>query len=118
MRVLQEVEATDDPVHGRHVALAVASAVFVLAAVGLEMFAGTAANSPAPSWAARAVPLAWPQQLRVVWWLMVAAAAFGFRLGLHRLGFRQRPWIVAASVIPFVVFAAGIALAADWATWH
>ncbi|MFP5376678.1 MAG: hypothetical protein ACLGIO_07860 [Acidimicrobiia bacterium] len=48
----------------------------------------------------------------------MAAAALGFRVALHRLGFPQRRVVVAAGVVPFVVFAAGIAGGADWATWH
>ena len=40
------------------------------------------------------------------------------RLGLQRLGILQRPLIVVASVVPFVVFAAGIAVGADFSTWH
>lgn len=98
--------------------LAIGSAAVVLLAVALEVVAGSAANSPAPSWVVRVVPLAWPQPLRVVWWLVVAAAALAFRLCLRRLGFRQRSWIIVASVAPFAVFAAGIAFGADWATWH
>ena len=54
----------------------------------------------------------------MVWWLVVAGAALGFRVALHRLGFRQRAATVAASVVPFVVFAAGVAVGADWSTWH
>lgn len=97
---------------------ALGCATLVVAAVALEAVGGTAANSPAPGWARYAVPLAWPRALRVLWWLVVAAAALGFRVALHRLGFRQRRVVVAASVVPFVVFAAGIAGGADWATWH
>lgn len=48
----------------------------------------------------------------------VAAAAGGFRLGAHRLGFRQRPLVVALSLVPFLVFAFGIAIGAGWSTWH
>lgn len=90
----------------------------VLSAVVLEMLAGSAANSPVPSWATWIVPLAWPQYVRVAWWMAVAVAALAFRLSLRRLGFRQRPWLVVVSVAPFVIFATGIALSADWATWH
>lgn len=98
--------------------VAAGSAALVLAAVTIEVLAGSAANSPAPSWATWVVPLAWPQYIRVVWWLAVAVAALTFRLSLRRLGIRQRPWLVVLSVAPFVAFAAGIALSADWATWH
>lgn len=97
--------------------LAAGSAGFVLLAVALELLAGSFANSPVPGWA-ELVPLAWPRPLRVLWWTTVAVAAAGFRLGLHRLGFRQRAPVVLASVVPFVAFAAGVAAGAGWATWH
>ncbi len=41
-----------------------------------------------------------------------------FRLALHRLGLRQRSFVVVASVVPFLAFAIAIAVGADWATWH
>lgn len=107
-----------DPSTPRALVVAVVSAAMVLVAVVLEVVAGSAANSPAPSWSTRFVPLTWSQPLRVVWWLAVAAAALAFRLSLRRLGVRQRPWIVVLSVGPFVVLAAGVALGAEWATWH
>ncbi|MGH9176974.1 MAG: hypothetical protein ACRD0N_00265 [Acidimicrobiales bacterium] len=97
---------------------ALGCATLVVSAIVLEVVGGTAANSPAPGRARYVVPLAWPAAWRVVWWLAVAAAALGLRVALHRLGFRQRRLIVTASVAPFVVFAAGIAAGADWATWH
>jgi len=97
---------------------ALGCATLVGAAVALEVVGGTAANSTVPAWTRYVVPLAWPQPLRVVWWLVVAVAALGFRVALHRLGFRQRAATVAASVVPFVVFAAGVAVGADWSTWH
>lgn len=84
----------------------------------LEVAAGAGANSPADPLLARLVPLAWPPYLRVAWWLAVAGAALAFRLSLRRLGIRQRPWIVVVSVLPFVVFAAGIAAGSEWSTWH
>lgn len=92
-------------------------AAFVVVAIVLEVVGGSFANSPVPSWA-QIVPLTWPPAVRVVWWLAVAASAASFRLGLHRLGMRQRPPIVLASVVPFVVFAGGIAVGAEFATWH
>lgn len=97
---------------------ALGCALFVGVAVVSEVVSGAAANSPVPSWAEEVVPLAWPQPLRVVWWLAVAAAAYGFRASLRRLGFRQHPVVVVLSVAPFVVFAVGVALGASWATWH
>lgn len=97
---------------------ALGCALFVGLAVVAEVISGRAANSPVPSWADEVAPLGWPQPLRVVWWLAVAAAAVGFRAALHRLGFRQRPGVVVLSVAPFVIFAAGVAFGAEWATWH
>lgn len=98
--------------------VAAGSAAAVLSAVALEVLAGSAANSAVPAWATWVVPIAWPQYVRVAWWLAVAVAALAFRLSLRRLGLRQRPWLVVVSVAPFVIFAAGIAFSADWATWH
>ena len=66
----------------------VASITFVATAIVLELAGGSFANSGM------------------------------FRLGLHRLGHRQRPAVVVASISPFLVFAWGIAAGADWATWH
>lgn len=94
-----------------------ASALFVIVAVVLEVLGGSYANSPLPAWA-EFVPLAWPQAARVVWWLGVAAAAGAFRLGLHRIGIRQRPLVVIASVAPFLAFAFGVSQGASWSTWH
>lgn len=98
--------------------LAAGSFAFVAAALVLEVVTGSAANSPVPRWAERVAPIAWPQPVRVLWWLGVAGAAAAFRVALHRLGFRQRRLVVLFSVGPFVVFAAGVAIGADWATWH
>ncbi len=97
--------------------LAAGSALFVVVAIVLEVLGGSYANSPVPDWA-EVVPIAWPRAVRVVWWVGVAAAAAGFRLGAHRLGFRQRPLVVALSVVPFLAFATGIAMGAGWSTWH
>lgn len=91
---------------------------FVLMAVVTEMVSGAWANSPVPAWAERVAPLAWPAPARVVWWVAVAAAAAGFRAAEAVAGIRRSRWVVAASVVPFIAFAAGIAAGAPWATWH
>lgn len=65
---------------------------WLLAAAVLEVMNGLNANSPFPSWA-KMVPIAWPPAARVAWWVTIAAAGL-FRLALHRLGFRQRAWLV------------------------
>ncbi len=91
--------------------------VLTLGAVILEVISGQYANSVVPGWA-RWVPLAWPQPLRVAWWLAVAAGAAAFRWSLHRLGLRPNPVVTVGTVVPFLAFAAGIGVGADWATWH
>lgn len=91
---------------------------FVVAAVGLEVAGGYGANSPAPSWAHLAFPIAWPQPARVVWWLVVALAAFGYRRFFLRAGFRVSRVVTVLLVAPFVMFAGGVAGGAWWATWH
>lgn len=103
---------------GRQAVLALATFVFIIAAVVMEVVTSAGANSSVPAWAKWVVPIGWPQAVRVVWWLVVAAAALAFRVALSRLGFRQRPVVVVLSVAPFVVFAVGIAFGAPWSTWH
>lgn len=103
---------------GRPLAGALLAAGFVVAAVSLEVMSSLAANSPVPAWADQVVPLAWPQPARVAWWLTVAGAMYAFRFLLGRAGMPQRRLIVVLSVAPFVIFAAGVAGGADWATWH
>ncbi len=90
---------------------------FAAAAVILEMISGQFANTAVPGWA-RWAPLAWPQPLRVAWWLAVAAGAAGFRWSLHRIGLRPSRIVTVCTVVPFLAFAAGIGAGADWATWH
>lgn len=106
------------PGEGRLFGAAVLCAGFVVAAVLLEVVGGQNANSPHPSWAERVVPLAWPQPVRVLWWLLIAAAAGAYRTLLHRAGFPQRRAVTFVIIVPFVLFAAGIATGAEWATWH
>ncbi|MBW3574549.1 MAG: hypothetical protein KY450_06735 [Actinobacteria bacterium] len=98
--------------------LAIGCAGFVMSAVVLEAVAGSAANSPVPSWAEGLFPISWPQPVRVAWWFAVAVAALGFRLALVRLGLGRNRLVTALTVLPFAVLAAGVALGADWATWH
>lgn len=110
--------APTEDVRGRLGLVALLSAAIVLTAVAIEVFAGAAANTPSSSWVTRFVPLTWPKPVRAGWWLVVAAAALSYRLSLRRLGFPQRWWIVIASVLPFVVFAGGVATGSEWSTWH
>lgn len=91
---------------------------FVFLAVVLEVVGGQYSNSPVDGVAATLHPLSWPQAGRVAWWLLVAAAAGAFRYGEWRAGIRRSPVIIGLSVIPFVIFAVGIALGASFSTWH
>lgn len=93
-------------------------ALFVAAAIGLEVLGGQYANSEVPSWAETLVPIAWPGPLRVAWWLAVSAAAFGYRAAESRAGIRRHPVTVGLSIAPFAIFAVGVAFEAPWATWH
>jgi hypothetical protein len=88
-----------------------------MTAVALEVAGGANANSTVRGWA-HLVPLGWPQWLRVAWWLGVGGAAATFRVGLRRVGMPTRRLVDAATIAPFLAFAVGIALGADWATWH
>ncbi len=94
-----------------------AAAGFVLMAVVLELVASAWANSPAPAWAGRVMPLGWPTAARVVWWLVVAAATGVFHVGAARAG-EPHPVIAVVTVGMFVGFAVGIGFGAEWATWH
>lgn len=113
-----DVVDADPALRGRSLLGALLAGGFVLLAVMLEVVSGRYANSPVPAWAYKVAPLAWPQPVRVAWWLMVAAAMLVFRVLLGRAGFPQRRFVVVVSAAPFVIFAAGIAFGADWATWH
>jgi hypothetical protein len=97
---------------------ALACAAFVAVAIAAEVIGGLYANSSAPALSERVFPITWPRPARVAWWLAVGAAALGYRLILHRIGIRQRAWVAFVSVAPFVVFAVGVAVGADWARWH
>lgn len=94
------------------------AAGFVLLAVALEVVASARANSPNPAWVETLLPLGWPVPLRVAWWLVVAAAAGAFHLSLWRAGIRHSRLIAWLTVAMFAGFAVGIAVGAEWATWH
>jgi len=108
---------TVGPSENRWLWIAAGCALVVIGAIVVEVVSGQWANSDAPWWGSLA-PLAWPTGVRVLWWCVVAVAAGGFRLALARLGIRQHPVVIVASVLPFLVFAAGIALGSAWAAWH
>ena len=97
--------------------LVVGAPLLVFGAIALEIVGGANANSPVASWG-DLFPIAWPPALRVVWWILVAGAALGFRVGLADVGAKPNRVVTALIVAPFLAFAAGIAIGADWATWH
>jgi hypothetical protein len=68
---------------------AIACARLVLLAVLLEVLGGAAANSSVPTGAEDVLPISWPQPIPVLWWFVVAAAALGYRLFMHRLAIRS-----------------------------
>jgi len=93
-----------------------AGLLFTIGALALEVVSSGYANSAIPGWA-HWVPLAWPQPMRVAWWLAVAAAA-GFRWSLGQVGMHPNRAVTVLTVGPFVAFAVGIGTGADCATWH
>ncbi len=94
------------------------AALFVLAAVVGEMIAGLYTATRVPDWVYVVVPATWSPPLRAAWWLLVAATASAFRLAERRAGIRRNPLIVLGSTVPFVAFAAGAGVSAEWAAWH
>lgn len=110
--------ADSEQVSGRRVLAALGCGAFVIGAVLLEMLSGQGANSPITSRFESAVPLGWPAPLRVLWWLAVAAAAVAHRALLHPSRNLRNRVLATAVASPFVAFAVGIGVGADWATWH
>lgn len=116
-RVHHDVSDVEDTSAGRVLLVGLACLVFVGVAVVAELTASLWANSEVPAWAELA-PIAWPQAARVAWWASVAGAALIYRRSLARVGLPQHRSVTVLTVAPFVVFAAGVAIGADWATWH
>lgn len=98
---------------------AFAGGLLALVAVGLELLGSVAGDAPTTAYPGWLVPVAWPTALRVVWWLAAAAGAGTAVAGLtaHRPRAARVTGVVLAT-LPFVVFAAGVGLGAQWATWH
>jgi Na+/proline symporter len=107
-----------DPVSAPRLLAALGCGAFVLAAVVVEVLSGQAANTPTTARHAAFVPLAWPAPLRVAWWLLVAGAAVAHRRLLQASSSRRERVLTTVVAVPFVCFAVGVALGADWATWH
>ncbi len=114
---MAEAPTVPGSVRKRWVLALLGAPLLVIGAVLLEVVGSAWANSPLPSWA-EVVPLQWPNGARVVWWLAVAAAAASFRVSLRRVGVPTRALADVVTVLPFLVFAVGVAISADWATWH
>lgn len=97
---------------------ALAGGGFTLLAVTLEVLGsvlGDGVRTTYPGWL---VPIAWPTTVRVVWWLVAAAGAVVANRGLARVTGRPRPVRTVVAAVPFVGFAAAIALDLPVATWH
>lgn len=88
----------------------------MIGVVAAEVVASLYEDSPVPAWSAHLFPLTWPRAECVVWWLGVATAAGTFRRALGAIGIPQHRIVVVVSVLPFVVFAGGIATGAGWST--
>ena len=98
---------------------AFACAGFVLLAVVVEFTVSQNAGAVAPRGFSRFAPAAWPDPLRVAWWLAVAAAAGGYRVFADLIANRAPRWALAAvSAAPFAIFAFGIAFGSSWATYY
>lgn len=111
------VSDVEEKAAGRVLLVGLASLGFVAVAVAAELAASLWANSEVPGWSEWA-PIAWPQAARATWWTLVALAAWTYRRSLARVGLSRRPVVTALTVTPFVVFAVGTAVGAEWATWH
>lgn len=97
---------------------ALAAGLVPLAALVLE-YAGSVLGSGPSSWyPGWLVAVAWPQPVRIVWWLAAAAGAWALTRGLaHANG--RRGWLLSVVVTaPFAVFAVGIAAGTQWTAWH
>lgn len=89
-----------------------------LFAVALELWGswGTGASTSAPaSWF---VAAGWPTPLRVLWWTLATVGVFTANRGLAHVMGSSRRVATALAVLPFAVFTLGIALGAEWSTWH
>lgn len=92
--------------------------VFALVAIALEIWGnwGTGADPRPPmSWL---VPSGWPMAIRVAWWLLAAAGTVVANRGLAVATGRSRRVATAVTALPFIAFAVGIAVGAEWTTWH
>ena len=89
-----------------------------LLAVGLEVWASwrTGARVDPPlSWL---VASGWPTPLRVVWWTAATVGVVMANRGLARMTGSPRRLATTLAAVPFATFTLGIAIGAEWATWH
>lgn len=91
---------------------------FALLAIGLEVWSswGTGARvDPPMSWL---VATGWPTPVRVVWWAAATGGVLLANRGLARATGTRRRAMTVLAVAPFLAFTVGIAVGAEWATWH
>jgi len=97
---------------------ALAGAAITVLAIVLEVagnvFAG-GVTSGYPGWL---VTIAWPTPLRVLWWLAAAAGSIAWNVGIARANGRSRRLVTVITATPYVAFAVGVAVGAEWSTWH
>lgn len=97
---------------------ALAGGAVTLLAVALEFAGNVWGISPTSSYPGWLTPIAWPTVVRVGWWLLAAVGTVAVNRGLARMTGQPRILRTVAVAVPFVAFAAGIAVGAEWATWH
>jgi hypothetical protein len=91
---------------------------FTLLAVALEFLGSIVGDSPSTGYPGWLVPIAWPTAVRVLWWVAAAVGAVALNRGLARATGHPRRLATVVTALPFLGFALGIALGAEWATWH
>lgn len=98
--------------------IALLGGLLALIAVGLEVWGswGTGARTDPP--AAWLVASGWPTPVRIVWWSAATVGAFLANRGLAHVTGSPRRVATALAVLPFAAFTIGIAIGAEWATWH
>lgn len=94
-------------------------ALVVLVAIVAEFIGGRGGPSVADGDGASISPATWPDAARTIEWLLVAAAAAGYRAIADWVAHRAiRYWLAAISALPFLIWAYGVATSQDWATFR
>lgn len=97
---------------------ALGGGLFALFAIVLEVGASLLGQGESTSYPGFLRPIVWPTLVRVVWWLFAAAGAVMANRGLAAVTGEPRWGRTILAAIPFVAFAAAIAVNHPVATWH